>query len=119
MNTEKDQKVITTFFTASFTGKTSHAAAAPDLGRSAFDALQMTIWGIEMLRKHSLDGILIKYKITSSGNMPCNIVADKAEGIISIRTDSERKMEWTRKRIEEIVAGAAMATETKSRLVLS
>lgn len=98
----------------SFTGKTSHAAAAPDLGRSGFDGLQLAISGIEMLRKHLSEGTEIDYTITSSGNMPCNIVSDYAEGLIRVHSENKESLEWAKLRIEGIIVGAALATGTKS-----
>lgn len=119
MSTQTNQMRLSAALTASFTGKTSHAAAAPDLGRSAFDALQMAVWGMELLHKHVSDGIDVRCRIISSGNMPCNIVPDQAEGTIMIQTDSEKKLEWAKARVEDIVAGAAMATGTVGRIAAS
>ena len=119
MKTDMDCGGIPTVLTASFLGRTSHAAAAPDLGRSAFDGLLMAVWGIEMMQKHMPEGSTIDYSIVSSGNMPCNIVPDQAVGVITIRACKEDRLSWIKARLEDIVLGAAMATGTKSRLELS
>ncbi|MCI8453702.1 MAG: M20 family metallopeptidase [Lachnospiraceae bacterium] len=100
-----------------FTGKNAHAAAAPDLGRSAFDGLLLTISGIESLRKHLAAGLVIEYRITSSGNLPCNIVPDQARGEIEIQAADKTKLEWARKRLEDIVSGAAMMAGVKGSVL--
>ena len=59
-------------YTASFEGVTSHAAAAPDYGRSAFDALQLSISAVERWQKHLPERAALTYQIISSGNVAPN-----------------------------------------------
>lgn len=98
--------------TAQYSGKTSHAAAAPDLGRSAFDALLMAISGAEKLEKHKPSGLKLAYVILSSGNVPCNVIPDYAEGQFTLSADTEEKVAWGRKRLRDILEGAAQMTGT-------
>jgi len=95
-----------------FSGKKSHAAVAPDLGRSAFDALLLSISAAERLQKHLPIGAELEYAILSSGNVPANVVPDCAEGELYLTAQTEAETEWLKRRAAEIVLGAAEATGT-------
>ena len=110
MNNIRTQTVIKAFFT----GKASHAAAAPDFGRSAFGALLVAISAIERNETHLPQGTSISYEILSSGDLAVNIVPDKAEGSFFLGADTEEKLYWLKGRLEEIVKGATLATGTIS-----
>ena len=60
-----------------FKGKTSHAAFAPERGRSALDAVELMSVGANYLREHVVDKARIHYTTDSGGFSP-NIVPDKA-----------------------------------------
>ena len=60
-----------------FKGQTSHAAFAPERGRSALDAVELTSVGANYLREHVMDKARIHYT-TDSGGLAPNIVPDKA-----------------------------------------
>ena len=47
-----------------FTGVASHAAGAPDKGRSALDAVELMNIGVQFLREHMPDSARIHYSIT-------------------------------------------------------
>ena len=49
-----------------FKGVTSHAAADPQNGRSALDAIQLMNMGCEFLREHVTDDVRIHYAFTES-----------------------------------------------------
>ncbi|MGN0477145.1 MAG: amidohydrolase, partial [Ruminococcus sp.] len=61
----------------SFTGKASHAAAAPEAGRSALDALELMNIGVQFLREHIPSTARIHYAITNTGGISPNIVQDR------------------------------------------
>src|SRR5262249_45238650 len=61
-----------------FYGVASHAAAAPERGRSALDGAMIMLHAIEMLREHVPQETRIHYIITNGGNAP-NIVPAFAE----------------------------------------
>lgn len=62
-----------------FKGKSSHAAMAPHLGRSALDAVELMNVGVNYLREHVIQEARIHYAITNAGGNAPNIV--QAKGI--------------------------------------
>ena len=50
-----------------FTGVASHAAGAPEKGRSALDAVELMNIGVQFLREHMPDSSRIHYSITDAG----------------------------------------------------
>ena len=56
-----------------FIGVSAHAAAAPQLGRSALDAVELMDVGANYLREHIDEKARIHYIITNGGKAP-NIV---------------------------------------------
>ena len=99
-------------YTASFEVVTSHAAAAPDYGRSAFDALQLSISAVERWQKHLPERAALTYQIISSGNVAPNVIPAFAQGTFFIATDEENVFEWVKLRLYDIVNGAAQMTGT-------
>lgn len=57
-----------------FTGVASHAAGAPDRGRSALDAVELMNIGVQFLREHMSDKARIHYAITDAGGRSPNVV---------------------------------------------
>lgn len=94
-----------------FTGKTSHAAFDPWKGASALDALEMTTFGINLLREHIRPSVRIHYVITDGGEIP-NIVPEKAKLWVWVRDSTREGVKIVVQRIEDIVRGAAIATAT-------
>lgn len=62
-----------------FTGVASHAAGAPDKGRSALDAVELMNIGVQFLREHMPDSARIHYSITDAGGDSPNVVQPKAQ----------------------------------------
>ena len=94
-----------------FHGIAAHAAAAPDRGRSALDAVMLMGNGIEFMREHVPSNTRIHYIITNGGMAP-NVVPDTAELYLMARSPSLTTLAGIWKRIEKIGEGAAMMTET-------
>ena len=67
-----------------FHGTSSHAAAAPEVGRSALDAIELTNHAAELLREHTPDFTRIHHVVTAGGNAP-NVVPDFGEVFYYIR----------------------------------
>jgi aminobenzoyl-glutamate utilization protein B len=61
-----------------FHGISAHAAAAPDRGRSALDAVEAMDYMVNMMREHVPQETRIHYIITRGGAAP-NVVPDFAE----------------------------------------
>ncbi|WP_201842451.1 M20 family metallopeptidase [Microvirga zambiensis] len=95
-----------------FRGRAAHAAASPDLGRSALDAVELMNVGVNYMREHMPSDARVHYAITHSGGDAPNVVQAYAESIYSVRSphlpDAERLFE----RVKKIAEGAALMTET-------
>jgi len=98
-----------------FFGKTSHAAFDPWKGASALDAVEMTTFGVNLLREHVKPSVRIHYVITQGGKIP-NIVPEHAKLWLWVRDSTRQGVKKVVKRVEEIVKGAAIATGTSSKI---
>jgi aminobenzoyl-glutamate utilization protein B len=94
-----------------FHGVAAHAAAAPERGRSALDAIMLMGNGIEFLREHVPSNSRIHYIITNGGAAP-NVVPDTAEMYLYARNPSSVVLGNVWSRILKIGQGAALMTET-------
>jgi aminobenzoyl-glutamate utilization protein B len=94
-----------------FHGAAAHAAAAPDRGRSALDAIMLMGNGIEFLREHIPSNSRVHYIITDGGAAP-NVVPDIAEMYLYARNPSSVVLSNVWNRILKIGQGAALMTET-------
>lgn len=95
-----------------FKGIPAHAAAAPEAGRSALDAVELMNVGSNYLREHVIDSVRIHYAITNGGGVP-NTVPEDAEVWYYIRAPRRQDVCETTDRIIKIAEGAALMTETK------
>ncbi len=95
-----------------FHGKSAHAAAAPDQGRSALDAVELTNFGTQLLREHVPDGTRIHYIITSGGDAP-NVVPNFAEVYYYVRHPSSDVVREVYKRVVKCAEAGALGTETR------
>jgi aminobenzoyl-glutamate utilization protein B len=95
-----------------FHGVAAHAAAAPDRGRSALDAVMLMGNGLEFLREHVPSNTRIHYIITKGGVAP-NVVPDLAELYLMARNPSMTTLDGIWGRVLKIAEGAALMTETK------
>lgn len=95
-----------------FRGKTSHAAFAPERGRSALDAVELMNVGANYLREHVTDKARIHYTTDSGGFAP-NIVPDKAKSWYYVRAPHIADVKEILRRLELVARGAAMMTETE------
>jgi aminobenzoyl-glutamate utilization protein B len=98
-----------------FFGKTSHAAFDPWKGLSALDGLEMTTFGVNLLREHIKPTVRIHYVITGGGKVP-NVVPDYAELWLWVRDSKRQGVKDVIGRIEKIVEGAALATGTQAKI---
>lgn len=96
----------------SFTGRSSHAAATPEMGRSALDALELMNVGIQFLREHIPSTARIHYAITDTGGSAPNIVQATASGLYQIRAPYTPMVTEVYQRLNKIAQGAALMTET-------
>ena len=97
----------------SFTGKASHAAAAPEAGRSALDALELMNIGVQFLREHMPSTARIHYAITDAGGNSPNIVQPHASALYQIRAPFAPELAKLYERVNNIARGAALMTDTQ------
>ncbi len=98
-----------------FHGKSAHAAAAPQDGRSALDGLEVMAYAAELMREHTPDLTRIHYVITSGGEAP-NIVPDFAEAYYYVRHPEVPVVRSVWDRLLLCSEAGALATETKVEL---
>ncbi len=94
-----------------FHGVASHAAAAPDKGRSALDAVEAMDNMVNMMREHVPQETRIHYIITNGG-AAANIVPDFAEVYYVARHPDMKVLDGIWQRIIDAAKGAALGTGT-------
>ncbi len=95
-----------------FTGVASHAAGAPELGRSALDAVELMNVGVQFLREHMGDRARIHYAITDAGGCSPNVVQPRASVLYMVRSNHVSEAVELQKRVDRIAQGAALMTDT-------
>jgi len=98
-----------------FHGVAAHAAAAPDRGRSALDAVEAMDYMVNMMREHVPQETRIHYIITRGGAAP-NVVPDFAEAYYYARQPDMRILDSIWERIVNASKGAALGTGTTTEL---
>jgi len=94
-----------------FRGVASHAAAAPERGRSALDGVEAFNHMVNLMREHVPDSTRIHYVITRGGEAP-NVVPAFAEVYYYVRNPSREVVQDIWSRLEQAAEGAAMGTGT-------
>lgn len=100
-----------------FRGISAHAAAAPYLGRSALDAVELMDVGANYMREHMEMTDRIHYAITDTGGTSPNVVQNHAEVLYLIRSVNTEKVKKLYERVCRIAKGAAMMTDTQVDIV--
>lgn len=95
-----------------FYGTASHAAAAPEKGRSALDAVEGMDFMVNMMREHIPSDTRIHYVITNGGQAP-NVVPDFAESYYYVRNKDIDLVKSIFERVVQAGEGAAMGTGTR------
>src|SRR5258705_4547839 len=94
-----------------FYGVASHAAASPERGRSALDAVEAMDMMVNMLREHVNDQTRIHYVITRGGEAP-NVVPAFAEVYYYVRHPKPNEVKSTWERVLKAAQGASIGTQT-------
>lgn len=100
-----------------FYGKSSHAGAAPQKGRSALDALELMNVGVNYLREHMEMTDRIHYAITNAGGISPNVVQAEAEVLYLVRSRNNESVKELYRRVVNIAKGAALMTGTAVEVV--
>lgn len=95
-----------------FHGTAAHAAGAPERGRSALDAVELTNFAAQLLREHTPDFTRIHHVITAGGRAP-NVVPDNCEVYYYIRHPDGDVVRGLYERLVLCARAGALATETK------
>ena len=98
------------FFT--FHGISSHAAGAPELGRSALDAVEIMDIGVNYMREHMIDAARVHGAITNSGGIAPNVIPAEAQILYAIRAPKVTQVKKLYERMCDIAKGAALITGT-------
>jgi len=94
-----------------FHGRTAHAAADPQNGRSALDAVELMNIGANFMREHMISDARLHYIITHGGDAP-NVVPAEAEVHYFVRAPERHQVEELYARLINIAKGATLMTDT-------
>jgi amidohydrolase len=92
-----------------FKGKPAHAAACPEQGINALDAIMQTFGNINALRQQLPEDVRI-HGIITEGGTACNIIPERASARIGVRTINEAFMPELLEKVERCARAAALAT---------
>ena len=92
-----------------FTGKAAHAAACPEAGINALDAVIQVFNSINAWRQQLARGALIHGIITDGGAAP-NIIPEHASAKFFLRAEVRPVLDAMTRHFHDIVQGAALAT---------
>ena len=96
-----------------FHGRAAHAAAQPELGRSALDAVELMNVGVNYLREHMPDEARVHYAYLDAGGIAPNVVQAKATVRQLVRAAKLSDLRSLIARVTKIGEGAALMTETR------
>ncbi len=97
-----------------FYGEASHAAGAPERGRSALDAVEAMNYMVNMLREHVPMETRIHYVITRGGEAP-NVVPAFAEAFYYVRNPDVANVKTIFEKVVKAAEGAALGTNTEMK----
>ncbi|ENQ3079725.1 M20 family metallopeptidase [Bacillus sp. WLY-B-L8] len=98
-----------------FYGKSAHAAASPEAGINALDAVLQLFNSINALRQQLPTDVRIHGIITDGGKAP-NIIPDYASARFFIRAKTRERCTEITEKIRNIAQGAALATGTTVKI---
>src|SRR6266567_2678586 len=96
----------------SFKGRASHASAAPHLGRSALDAVELMNVGVNYMREHMPSTARIHYAMLDGGGVAPNVVQARAKVRYAVRARDLTDLWPLIERVKKVAQGAALMTET-------
>lgn len=96
-----------------FKGVTSHAAAAPHLGRSALDAAELMSVGVNYLREHIIPEARVHYAYRDVGGIAPNVVQGSSCVHYFIRAPKSSQVQEILPRVIAVAEGAAKMTGTE------
>jgi aminobenzoyl-glutamate utilization protein B len=100
-----------------FYGKPAHAAAAPEVGRSALDGVMIMANAVEFMREHVPESTRIHYVVSNGGSAP-NVVPEFAELFLYARNPSMPVLDGIWERIVKCAQAGALASDTRMEMEL-
>lgn len=94
-----------------FTGRPSHAAAAPWDGASALDGVLLTYQNVNALRQFVRDGVRIHGVVTHGGDA-FNVVPERASCVLAVRSSDAQELGRVVDRVVDCARAAALASGT-------
>lgn len=95
-----------------FYGEASHAAAAPERGKSALDGVEAMNFMVNLMREHVPQETRMHYVITRGGEAP-NVVPAFAESYHYVRHPDAQVVKEIFKKMVDAAEGAAQGTQTR------
>jgi amidohydrolase len=90
-------------------GKAAHAAARPELGINALDALLQAFNGISALRQQLPSDVRVHWIITKGGTLP-QVIPDHTTAVITVRANNAATLKQVIPRVDACLTGAAEMT---------
>ncbi|NND33143.1 MAG: amidohydrolase [Saprospiraceae bacterium] len=115
-NTQSSQALID--LSVEFFGKAAHAAYDPWNGRSALDAVESFLSGVNLYREHIRPTSRIHYVIQDGGDVP-NVIPEHSKVWIWARDSKRSVVDELQQRIRKIAAGAALMNEVDYQVSLN
>src|SRR5499426_2532243 len=110
-NASQERNLANTSAKFRFHGQASHAAVAPDRGRSALDAVEAMNFMVNYMRAHVPQDVRIHYIITNGGAAP-NIVPEFDVSYYYVRHPDPGVVTEVFERVKKAGEGAALGTGT-------
>jgi aminobenzoyl-glutamate utilization protein B len=104
-------------FVVEFKGRTAHAAFDPWNARSAADAAEAFVHGVNLLREHVRPTVRMHYVIQRAGEVP-NVVPDYAKVWMWVRDSKGSGVEPVLARVRQIADGAARIADVESKFTI-
>jgi amidohydrolase len=99
-------------FAIAFTGRSAHAAASPEKGLNALDAVRLLFNGVDAWRQQLPEACRVHGVITDGGKAP-NIIPEHASADFYLRAFDMDFLLSMKHRFENIARGAALMTDTE------
>jgi aminobenzoyl-glutamate utilization protein B len=109
---DEGQSLANTRIVFSFVGVAAHAAAAPHLGRSALDAVELMNIGANYLREHMPSDARVHYAMLDSGGTAANVVQATASVAYAVRARTLADLNALVPRVIDCARGAALMSGT-------
>jgi amidohydrolase len=105
-------------YAVDFTGRASHAAAAPELGVNAGDAAALSQVAIGLLRQQLPDAVRVNAIVVDGGTVT-NIIPERSRLLTEVRSPRIGELEDVAARVRACFEGAALATGCRVQLELT